>query len=212
MSRWEPDASGRLQEAALALYLERGYDETTVAEIAARAGLTERTFFRYFADKREVLFFGAEKFEAFLIGGVANAKASLQPMEIVAAALDAVANAAQERRDFATFARRRHALILLHADLRERELIKLASLASSMAKALRARGIAEPSASLAAEAGIAVLKIAFEQWVNDAKRRDLVHHIHASLAQMKAVASSKVKRTARTSSRSARSSSSSRRR
>jgi hypothetical protein len=58
MTRWEPNARGRLEQAALALYGERGFENTTVAEIAARAGLTERTFFRHFADKREVLFAG----------------------------------------------------------------------------------------------------------------------------------------------------------
>ena len=88
MGRWEPDSRGRLEEAALALYGERGFENTTVAEIAARAGLTERTFFRYFADKREVLFGGAGTLQELLVNGVANAPESAPPIDAVAAALD----------------------------------------------------------------------------------------------------------------------------
>ncbi|MDQ6790316.1 MAG: TetR family transcriptional regulator, partial [Candidatus Dormibacteraeota bacterium] len=89
MGRWEPDARGRLEQAALALYAERGFEQTTVAEIAKRAGLTERTFFRYFADKREVLFSGAAALQELLARVVAGAPESAAPMEAVAAALDA---------------------------------------------------------------------------------------------------------------------------
>jgi AcrR family transcriptional regulator len=89
MGRWEPDARGRLEQAALALYGERGFEQTTVAEIARRAGLTERTFFRYFADKREVLFWGAGALQEFLVGTVASAPDSAAPIAAVAAALEA---------------------------------------------------------------------------------------------------------------------------
>src|SRR5262245_30418550 len=125
MGRWEPDARGRLVKAAMALYGERGFDETTVAEIAARAGLTERTFSRYFADKREVLFSGATALEARLVNAVAETPDATAPLDVVAAALDAAAAALEERR---AFAQQRAALIAAHADLRERELIKLATL------------------------------------------------------------------------------------
>ena len=188
MGRWEPDASGRLQQAAIELYRERGYDETTVAQIAARAGLTERTFFRYFADKREVLFFGAEKLQAFLVERVTGARAGAPPMEVVATAVDAVARASDETPGFADFARQRQALIQAHAELRERELIKLASLGSAMAEALRRRGVAEPAASLAGEAGIAVFKIAFERWVGDTRRRKWAHHVREAMEELRAVA------------------------
>ena len=73
MGRWEPNARGRLEQAAMELYLERGFDQTTVAEIAERAGLTERTFFRHFADKREVLFAGAGALQELLVSAVAGA-------------------------------------------------------------------------------------------------------------------------------------------
>src|SRR5580704_2733298 len=101
MGRWEPDARGRLERAALALFGERGFEHTTVAEIAKRAGLTERTFFRHFADKREVLFAGASELQELLVSAVADAPDSLAPIEVVAAALRAAGARLQERRDHA---------------------------------------------------------------------------------------------------------------
>src|SRR5208283_5745101 len=101
MGRWEPDARGRLMKAALELYGERGFEQTTVAEIAGRAGLTERTFFRHFADKREVLFAGAGALEELLVSSVAGAPDDLAPMDVAAAGIDAAAAAIQEQREFA---------------------------------------------------------------------------------------------------------------
>jgi AcrR family transcriptional regulator len=185
MTRWEPNARERLERAAMELYRERGFDETTVAEIAGRAGLTERTFFRYFADKREVLFWGAAALKEFLVHAVAGAPDSTAPIDAVAAALEATSASFEERRDFA---RQRQALIASHPELQERELIKLASLAAAIAEALRRRGVAEPAASLASEAGVAVFRIAFESWVHDPKRRTLSRHVRQSLKSLKAVA------------------------
>jgi AcrR family transcriptional regulator len=189
MSRWEPDARGRLTEAAMELYRERGFDETTVADIAARAGLTERTFFRYFADKREVLFSGSKVLQDSIVDHIARAADLKVPLDLVGGALEAVAPSFDERRDFA---RRRHALIAAHADLQERELIKLAALAAAVADALHRRGIPEPAASLTADAGIAVFKNAFSGWVHDTKRRTLAQHIRKSLDELRAVAGGKV--------------------
>jgi AcrR family transcriptional regulator len=188
MGRWEPDARGRLEQAALALYGERGFEQTTVAEIARRAGLTERTFFRYFADKREVLFWGAGELQEFLVSTVASAPDSAAPIAAVAAALEAAGALLQERRESA---RQRQAVIAANAELRERELIKLASLASALAGALRRRGVTEPAASLAAEAGIAVFRIAFERWIDETGRRDLPQLIRDSLDELKAVTAGK---------------------
>ena len=101
MGRWEPDARGRLEQAALELYGERGFEQTTVAEIAERAGLTERTFFRHFADKREVLFGGAGVLEELLVSTVADAPESAAPIDAVAAALEAAGAVLQERRELA---------------------------------------------------------------------------------------------------------------
>jgi len=188
MARWEPDSRGRLEAAALALYGERGFDDTTVAEIAGRAGLTERTFFRYFADKREVLFSGAGALQELLVSAVASAPDSAAPIDAVVAALEGAGAMLQERREFA---RQRQSIITANAELRERELIKLASLASALADALRQRGVADPAASLTAETGIAVFKVAFECWVDESNQRDLPQVIRESLAELKAVTSGK---------------------
>jgi AcrR family transcriptional regulator len=184
MARWEPDASGRLVEAAMQLYRERGFDRTTVADIAARAGLTERTFFRYFADKREVLFSGSGRLQELLVDQVASAPASLPPIDVVARALSQTASFFEPRRDFA---RQRHALIVAHAELQERELIKLAALAAAIGAALRRRGVAASAASLAAEAGMTIFKRAFEAWVGDGKKRDLGFHVRAAHTELEGV-------------------------
>jgi AcrR family transcriptional regulator len=184
MSRWEPNARGRLEQAALALYGERGFEQTTVAEIARRAGLTERTFFRYFADKREVLFWGAGALQELLVSTVASAPDSVAPIDAVAAALQAAGALLQERRESA---RQRQAVIAANAELQERELIKLASLASALASTLRRRGVSNLAASLTAEAGIAVFKIAFERWISETSQQDLPHVIRESLDELKAV-------------------------
>ncbi len=166
------------------LYVERGYDETTVAEIAQRAGLTERTFFRHFADKREVLFGGAGLLQEVLVGGVADAPPGLAPIDAAAAGLEAAGALLQEGRPFA---RERQRIIAANAELQERELTKLASLAAALADALRGRGVGDPAASLTAEVAIAVFKIAFERWVNQTRGPDLPQRIRESLDELKAV-------------------------
>ena len=187
MGRWEPDAAGRLLQAAMELYVEQGFEDTTVAEIANRAGLTERTFFRHFADKREVLFGGSGVLQDLLVGAVASAPESSSPIDAVGAALEQTDVIFRERREFA---RQRQAIVAANTELRERELIKMASLAAAMAAALRTRGVKEPAASLTAEAGIAVFKVAFERWVADANKKRLSTLIRESLRELKAVAAS----------------------
>ena len=182
--RWEPNARDRLVEAALGLFGEVGFDQTTVADIAERAGLTERTFFRYFADKREVLFGGSEALQQLLVNAVANAPGSQAPIAVVAAALESAGAVMQRRRQFS---QRRQAVIDANTELRERELIKLATLASATADALRRRGVEEPAASLAAEAGTAAFRIAFARWVAKKNKRDLPQLIRESLDELKTV-------------------------
>src|SRR4029077_3021715 len=184
MDRWEPNARGRLEQAALELYVERGYEQTTVAEIAERAGLTERTFFRHFADKREVLFAGAGTLQDLLVTAVAGAPDAVAPLEAVAAALEAAGALLQERREYS---RRRQSVIDANPALEERELIKLAALASALAGALRRRGVTGPAASLTAEAGIAVFKIAFERWISETGQSDLPRLIRESLDELRTV-------------------------
>ncbi|WP_328912242.1 MULTISPECIES: TetR/AcrR family transcriptional regulator [unclassified Streptomyces] len=184
MSRWEPNARGRLEQAALELYSERGFEQTTVTEIARRAGLTERTFFRHYADKREVLFAGAASLQELFVSTLTAAPRSAAPIDAVAAALQAAAAVFEERREHS---RQRQKVINANAELRERELIKLASLSAALAEALRGRGVADPGASLAAEAGIAVFKIAFERWIGGTDERDMAQFIRESLDELKAV-------------------------
>jgi len=183
MGRWEPDARGRLEQAALELYLQRGFDQTTVAEIASHAGLTERTFFRHFADKREVLFGGGALAEG-LAAAVDAAPDATAPLDAVIAALESLSEFFAERQPHA---RRRQKVIAANPSLQERELIKLASLSTAMAGALRRRGVAEPAASLAAETGVAVFKVAFERWLDDARQRNLAEHIRESLDELRIV-------------------------
>jgi AcrR family transcriptional regulator len=185
VGRWQPNARGRLLKAALELYGERGFDQTTVAQIAQRAGLTERTFFRHFADKREVLFAGAGELEDLLVGTVAKAPASMAPIEAAATGIEAAGVFIQEG---AELARARQAIIASSTELRERELIKLSSLAAALAAALRQLGVDEPEASLAAEAGIAVFRIAFERWVQESGQGSLPQRIRESLDRLKALA------------------------
>jgi AcrR family transcriptional regulator len=196
MARWEPDARGRLEKAAMELFQERGYVRTTVEEIAARAGLTERTFFRYFADKREVLFSGSKELEKSIVDGIEGAPREASPLAAVVAAFEAAGAELQDRRDI-RFVRARYALVINHAEVQERELIKLASLALAVTKALHARGVPDPAASLAAEVGIAVFKIGFERWVNERKPRDFAAHIRAAVDALKAVAAEASKPTKR---------------
>jgi AcrR family transcriptional regulator len=168
------------------LFDERGYEGTTVADIAERAGLTKRTFFRYFGDKREVLFSGAETLKAKFVDAIAAAPADASPLDTIAAGLDAMADLFEalggER------PRKRQAIINANPDLQERELIKMIGFAAAAAAALRDRGVTEPAASLAAEAGIAVLRIAFEQWATGPKGQDMKKLLRDSLAELKAVA------------------------
>jgi AcrR family transcriptional regulator len=175
-------------QAAFALYGERGFEQTTVAEIAKRAGLTERTFFRHFADKREVLFAGAGALQELMVSTVAGAPRSLAPIDAAVAGLEAAGGLIQEGGDLP---QQRQAIIAASAELQERELIKLASLAAALAEALRERGVGDSAASLAAEAAVAVFKIAFERWIDESDQPDLPRLIRESLDDLKAVTAGK---------------------
>ena len=186
MGRWEPDSRGRLQEAALALYAERGFDQTTAAQIADRAGLTERTFFRHFADKREVLFGGSALLREEIVNGVIGAPASDGALDAVARGLEAAAAMLGEfRRDLS---RQRQAVIATNPELHERELAKLADYATAVATALRQRGVSEPQATLAAESGMTVLRVAMQRWTSGHDDRDLTAIMRDSIAELRAVA------------------------
>jgi AcrR family transcriptional regulator len=183
MARWEPGSRNRLEQAAFELYGERGFENTTVAEIAERAGLTERTFFRHYADKREVLFAGSAALQELLVTTVAEAGDDVAPIDAVAAAIEAAGARLDERRERAW---ERQALIAANPELYERELVKLASLGGALAGALRGRGVEEPAASVTAEAGIAVFRVAVERWADEAGDRSLPQIVRDSFDQLKA--------------------------
>jgi len=185
MARWDPGSRGRLHEAALELFAERGFERTTVAEIARRAGVTERTYFRHFSDKREVLFAAGAALEEALVRAAAEAPASLSPLDAVAAGLEAIAAELPDRET----ARRRQAIIAAHPGLRERDLMKNASRSAALAKALRARGLGDRAAAVTAEVGIAVFRIASERWMDDANDRGLTELIHEYLDELRTVSS-----------------------
>ncbi len=159
----------RLQAAALELYREHGYDETTTVEIAERAGVTERTFFRHFADKREVLFDGEAALGAILTGAVHAAPPALGPWATLLLAFQATKPFLVENRVLAA-ARRR--VIACSPPLQERELAKAMSLTVLLAVALRERGTPDPLAFLAAQIGMAAFSQAFTFWL-DADPSDL---------------------------------------
>ena len=168
------------------LYVERGFDQTTVADIAERAGLTARTFFRYFADKREVLFSGSASLQEHLLAALADAPESASPIEAVGAALDAAAQMLGGRRDYS---RQRQTVIAANDELQERELMKMAALSAALADGLRRRGVTDPDASLVAELGTAVLRVTFASWVNGPANRSLSRAMRESLDHVKALTS-----------------------
>jgi AcrR family transcriptional regulator len=183
MARWEPDAQGRLMGAAIELFDEQGYEATTVAEIAERAGLTKRTFFRYFSDKREVLFSGSQELQRVWLEGVAAA-AEANPLTAVIAGLDPVAEMFTERHPFA---RIRTRIIEANPELLERELIKLQNLAAAVKAALVERGVSANAAMLAAQAGVTVFQVAFAQWVQQNDPTALRRLIDESVQELRSV-------------------------
>lgn len=183
MGRWEPNARGRLGQAAMELYLERGFDQTTVAEIAERAGLTKRTFFRHYADKRDVLFAGTVHLRESVVRAVTEAPPGLSPIAAVARGLDAGAEMIQERPEYA---RMRQSVIDAHIELQERELVKLAALAGDIAAALSDRGLGEWPARLIAETGIAAFRVAFSRWIANGAEELLTQVVGESMAELTA--------------------------
>ncbi|ANY05181.1 TetR/AcrR family transcriptional regulator [Pseudonocardia sp. HH130630-07] len=186
MPRWEPDSPGRLYEAALDLFSERGYDATTVEEIASRAGVTKRTFFRHYADKREVLFGGpGEAFVGLFTAELAAADPAESPASALLGTLDRVASRFAGRHEPS---RRRQRVLAANASLRERELVKMATVAEALGAGLRERGVGEPGAAVAAETAVAVFRTAFVRWVGPPREeRDLAAHVGEVAGALRAV-------------------------
>jgi AcrR family transcriptional regulator len=186
MGRWEPNARERLERAALALFTEHGYDATTVAEIADRAGLTKSTFFRHFADKREVLFGGQDLLSELFGSAIRDAPPAATTADCLAAALQAAAVAfTPDRHDLAP---QRRAVIAAHSELQERELLKRARLSSVMADALRARGVDDTTARLAAQVGVLAFSTAYARWAAPENGPPFTEIAHAALRDLQASA------------------------
>ena len=182
MPRWEAGAQARLTQAAYELYIERGFEHVTVAEIAERAGLTKRTFFRYFDDKREVLFSGASAFQEAVVDAVANAPHDVAPIDAVVAALAAAGSGITE---IGEGARARQRLIESSSDLHEREMIKMVALKDAIEVALQTRGVEGSGASLTAQAGVAVFQTAFERWAHTEGSADFPSLIDGALDDLR---------------------------
>jgi AcrR family transcriptional regulator len=183
MARWQPNASQRLVVAALDLFEERGYENTTVIEIAERAGLTKSTFFRHFPDKREVLC--GDMVTGLVVTGIAAAPAAASPLEAVAHALDTIGREAftPDRREFSA---RRRAVIAAHPELREREALKGLILTASMIDALERRGVPDLTARVAAELGALALTMAYERWSKTPDGDEFGEVARRTLSELKA--------------------------
>lgn len=164
MASREDDVRSRLQSAALELFSERGYDRTTASTIAARAGVTERTFFRYFTDKREVLFDGEAMVREALVASVADAPAGLGSLDTLLRAFELFRPMLESKW---SYAKPRQDLIAATPALYERELAKIAALADALAAALRARNVSDPRATLAARTGMAAFAYVVFAWLDD---------------------------------------------
>jgi len=185
MSRWQPNARERLERAAVELFLEQGFAATTVPQITARAGLTTRTFFRHFADKREVLFAGDEELPALVARLVADAPVSLSPMLLIAYALETVAATRFEGR--LEYLRTRRAVIQADEGLRERELRKLAALSDAIGGGFRDRGFDELTAMLAAQLAVTVFSVTISRWLDQDGAQPLSALVHDTLRALRSV-------------------------
>jgi AcrR family transcriptional regulator len=185
MGRWPAGAQERLQGAAIELFSERGYERTTVADITESAGLTERTFYNHFADKREVLFPAQDRFIAEVVEAVGAVPADRSPLDAVAAALTVDTEWFDQRRDAA---QRRRRILDTRAELREREVAKMAALDTAITGALRARGSSDTSAALTAAAAVAAYRLGTDNWLADPRRRTLRHHLRSIFEELRRTA------------------------
>lgn len=184
MGRWEPDARGRMIRAAMELYAERGFEQTTASDIAERAGVTERTFFRHFADKREVLFDGSAHMVRTARDAILAAPADSPPLDAALAGMVAGGALLKDLHDRSV---RRAAIIAANPSLQERELLKLAAMTDAAAEALRERGVSEPTASLAAHSAVTVFHIAFARWVSAQRPPSFTRCVEETAAELRGV-------------------------
>jgi AcrR family transcriptional regulator len=183
VSRWAPDGRERLETAALDLFAENGYEQTTVAHIAERAGLNRATFFRHFTDKREVLFGGEDVLAGLFADGIRAAPPGAALLECLQAAF-AAAEVAMTPRQRANAARRVQ-VVAANSELQERGLLKHARIARSVSTALRERGADELTARLGAELGMLAFRIAVERWMQADDDEPFALHAAAALRDLR---------------------------
>jgi AcrR family transcriptional regulator len=198
VSRWAPDARERLETAALDLFVENGYEETTVAQIADRAGLNRATFFRHFTDKREVLFGGEDIFPALFADAIGAASPDATLAECLRAAFAAADDTMTARQR--AKAAKRVLVVAANSEIQERGLLKRARIARSISAALRMRGVDELTARLGAEVGMLTFTIAVERWMKAGNGEPFSHHAAAALSDLQARAAGLDSRAARASS------------
>ncbi|PSL00361.1 TetR family transcriptional regulator [Haloactinopolyspora alba] len=170
--------------AAMDLFDERGFEQTTAGDIAERAGVTERTFFRHFADKREVLFDGSKTMECTAHDAILAAPAGHSPLDAALAGMVAAGELLEDRREHAV---RRSRIVAANPSLQERELLKLAGVVEVTAEALRIRGVSEPSAALAGHSAVTVFQVAFTRWVSAQQPLALTDCIAENAAALRAL-------------------------
>ncbi len=190
MARWQPETTQRLVVAAVDLFTEQGYDATTVAQIAERAGVTKSTFFRHFSDKREILVAGQETLSKLLTEGIAEAPPDASPLEAVAAGLERACGAmGPANRDLGP---RLKAAVAASTELQERDALKRVGLAAAMTAALVARGVPDATAQLAAELGVLAFKRGYARWSEGDRDegRGLAHHALAALQELRTATAS----------------------
>ncbi|MFF3255679.1 TetR/AcrR family transcriptional regulator [Actinacidiphila glaucinigra] len=184
MGRWEPGSRERLRSAAIELFSEKGFEQTTVEEIADRAGVTKRTFFRHFADKREVPFADTTQLEQSIADAVTRAPARLPPLEAIAVALTTLDWEVIGTRE----AQRHRQLVIADSpELTERELVKYNGFAAAFADGLGRRGVEADTGILAAQAGLAVFRTAYRRWLDEADHQDIAALVRAALAELRAL-------------------------
>lgn len=173
-------------EAALELFTDQGFEKTTAGDIAARAGVTERTFFRHFADKREVLFASPSLLDEMVATSIAAADEETSPLQM---ALSGVRHAATELAAVRTReqAAQRVRIIETTPALQERELLKMAATTAAAQRALAERGVDEPVASLAAHSAVAVFQTAFSRWVSGATELGLPECVDEAAAALRSL-------------------------
>lgn len=194
MGRWEPDAQGRLLSAALELFAEHGYEATTTAQIAERAGLTKTTLFRLFSDKREIVFQGQSALVELVRRGVSEAPMGANPSELMAGAIGLLSRAHTE--DHRRTGRILDPVLAESPELNERAVFKRFTIASTLEKALADRGVEKREAGILADLGVRAYYSGYELWVASDSPSPLADYVADELSHLEEAATILVRSSA----------------